>query len=332
MLRNLFLGSVSPQILHAANDGTGGGGGDDAAAAEAARLAAEAAGGDGAGSDDGSGGDEAAAAKAAADAAAAVAKATQPAKPAKDWRDREIAKKHAQIKERDAELAALREQLEATTRRATPAAADDPAAVEAARVAEAAAARTAPRVPAQSDDARIEARARQLAAAQTAEEQLAVAFTAGRAAHGGEWDGAMDNIRTLGGFDPDTMTDILATDNPSQVLFELGKTPERFQEVMELPPAKRRAQLVKIGMAPPLTPPKKAVSDAPAPVDPIAPGGNVLGAPKFDLYDQKIPFGSWEKSPFEAQKSDSDRNDEKWFAARRAEKEKSVGRPWSKQR
>lgn len=340
MLRNLFLGGVSHQVLYAPEDGSGAGGGADdaAAAAEATRLAAEGAGDGGAAGGDGGGADDAAAAQAAAEAAAAAAKAaTQAAKAPKDWRDKEIARKHAQLQAEKAENARLQEMLEAATRRpaaqASPAG-DDAAAAQAAAEAAAAARPAAPRLPAgQTDDARIEARARQIAAATSAEEQLSTAFSVGKASHGTEWDGAIENIKTLGGFDPDTMTDILATDNPAQVLFELGKTPERFQEVMELPPAKRRAQLVKIGMAPPPPPPKKPVSDAPGPVETLPAGGSGRsGAPTFDLYDAKIPFGSWEKSPFEAQKSDSDRNDEKWFAARRAQKEASTGRPWSKQR
>lgn len=86
----------------------------------------------------------------------------------------------------------------------------------------------------------------------------------GKKLYGKTWDGAMENLKTLGGFDFDTMQGILATDNPSAVLHELGSKPEEYQRIMELPPAKRLAEMVKIALPKAKVP--KGVSQAAAPV------------------------------------------------------------------
>lgn len=323
MLRNLLLGGTSPLFYRRPDDETGAGDPDpnletpnpDAAEA-AANAEAEA-------------------------AAAAAAEAAKPKPPQKDWRDREIGKKHAQLKAKETELDAerartaeiaaenerLRGLVEAANRRAPPADGTQPPALETTPARPAAPARA-------NDDDRIRAAAATMVAQQTAEQQMDAAVAKGKQDHGPKWDAAIDNLRTLGGFDQDTLVGILATDDPAKVLFELGSAPAdggepAYLKVMALPPAKRLNELAKMAMAAPAAPKKKEISDAAAPIEPIVQGGTAAREKPFDLYDQKIAPGSFEKSPFESMKMDSDANDEKWFAQRTKEKRESKGRPWS---
>lgn len=286
---------------------------------------------------------EAPAAGAEGEAPAKTVEAETPS-PKPDWRDKELNRKHAKLKtteqERDAErvknaeIAAenerLRQLVEAANRRAPVAGeAERPAAV-AERVAP-----VAPAKPAQSDDERIAAKAAQIVAQQTAEQQMDAAVAKGKADFGAKWDASIENLRSLGGFDQDTLMGILATDDPAKVLYELGHDPGDGNEpayirVMQLPPAKRLNELAKIALKTSNAPPAKKISDAAPPVEPIVQGGTAAREKPFDIYDQKIVPGSWEKSPFEVMKMDSEANDDKWYAARAEQKKNSKGRPWSR--
>lgn len=290
---------------------------------------------------------DAPAADAATDPPAAAA-AEPPQAPRSDWRDKELNRKHAKLKtteqERDAERARvaevtaenerLRALIEAANRRAPNVGEADrqpPPPVEPRTI------RTEPiRPAAQSDDERIAAKAAQIVAQQTAEQQMDAAVAKGKGDYGNKWDGAIENLRCLGGFDQDTLMGILATDDPAKVLFELGHDPGEGKEpayirVMQLPPAKRLNELAKIALKTSNAPPAKKISDAAPPVEPIVQGGTAAREKPFDIYDQQITPGSWEKSPFEVMKMDSEANDEKWFAARAEQKKNSKGRPWSRQ-
>lgn len=111
-------------------------------------------------------------------------------------------------------------------------------------------------------------------------------------------------LKDLGGFDQATMQGILATDDPSKVLFELGSKPENYQRIMDIrDPMRRQAEIVKLSLAPR---PKAKVSGAPAPVDPIGSGG---GTGNAELRD--------------------DQDDAGWYAQRQKQKRNSQGRPWS---
>jgi hypothetical protein len=98
----------------------------------------------------------------------------------------------------------------------------------------------------------------------------------GKKVYGAEWDKALANLQTIGGadgaFDVDTMLVIHGTDNPAKVLYELGRDPNKYHEIMDLPPHKRFARLGLLAAAPE---PRKKVSEAPPPVDSI--GGRSSG-------------------------------------------------------
>jgi len=286
--------------------------------------------------DDGSGSGEPAADPAAAapvetpvaadPSAAAAAPVVDPnaGKPQKDWRDKEIARKHARIKQLEEETAHLRALADAAVRpteRPVPAADPvDPAA--AAPVYHA----PAPQ-PQRVDDAAVERRAQQISDFRTLEDKLTDAVNTAKSKHGSDWDSAFDNIRTMGGIDPETLKIIAASDAPGEVLFTLGNKPEEFQRLMDLPPARRNTEIIKMGIAA-ATPPaaKPGPSNAPAPVEPITTAATT-GAAKFDLYDQKIE--KFESSPWENVKADKSTNDDRWFAERARQKAESKGRPWS---
>lgn len=324
MLRNLLLGGTSPLFYRSPDDETGAGDPDpnlETPNPDAAEVAA------------------AAEAEAAAIAAAEAAK---PKPPQKDWRDREIGKKHAQIKERDTQLEAarareaeitaenerLRGLVEAANRRTPPADGTTPPPVEIAPARPAAPARA-------NDDDRIRAAAATMFAQQTAEQQMDAAVAKGKEQHGPKWDAAIDNLRTLGGFDQDTLVGILATDDPAKVLFELGAAPPdggepAYLRVMALPPAKRLNELAKIAMKEaPAAPKKKEISEASAPIEPIVQGGTAVREKPIDLYDQKFTEPPDGRTWPDGMKGDSSDKDAQWYAMREAQKKASKGRPWS---
>jgi hypothetical protein len=118
------------------------------------------------------------------------------------------------------------------------------------------------------------------------QEQLQSTNAAGVAAYGkGGWDKTLDRLSTFGQIDPADFAVILDSDDPAKVLHELGNDPAKYQRLMDLPPPRRRVELVKISI--------KETAKAPAAVTPPA--------PKADLSDKS---------------SDAD-----WFAARRRQKE-----------
>lgn len=207
--------------------------------------------------------DPAASAAGAADPAAAVA-----ATPASDWRDKEIRRKHGQLqeerrrnKELEASLATANEMLRRVSGEAEPDPAATPARAPTARAAPASVANPA------DEDARVTQRAAQIVAQQNFEKASNDTDAAGRERYGADWQKATDTLATLGGFDIDTMNNILATDDPAQVLHALGSKPEEYQRLMDLPPARRFAEIVKLGLPAPKS--VRKPSNAPAPVDPV---------------------------------------------------------------
>ena len=114
---------------------------------------------------------------------------------------------------------------------------------------------------------------------------------------GANWTKATDNLRTLGGFDVETMQQVLATDDPAKLLYELGTNPDKYHEIMDLPPYKRFAEMVKLAAAPAPKPAARKPSDAPPPVDSLR--GQNRGDPN-DLRD--------------------DLTDDEWYARRQRQK------------
>lgn len=229
-----------------------------------------------------------------------------PPAPATDWRDRQIDRQHRKIKElegqasRAAELAAENERLkqlvEARDRTAPPAPGAAPAAP----------------APAPSPASRPEP-----ASAGVTEEAVRFKIDVENLTaklqtdHAKEWPEAAKNFEKVGGIPPTLMQDILGTDDPAFVLIQLGKNPEKYQNLLDLPPARQRNELFKIAQektAPPPAPPKP--SGAPAPVGHIAPPASAAPAGSINLYDDKV-------------------EDDRWYAERMRQKRESQGRPWS---
>lgn len=277
MLKSTLLASVRPYRA-AAGDPPGG----DAAADDAAKIAADKAASDDASVEAGDIADLAGdaadeAAKVAADKVAADALAAA-APPAETWKDKEIRRKHAQLqtaKRRESELEAENESLRAIAAR-TPKAdgetGDEPPARQPA--------------PSLSRD-EITQEAQRLVAQQNFDTSANNADAAGRTRYKADWDKATDTLKTLGGFDGATMTQILATDDPAQVLYALGSKPEEYQRIMELPEARRQTELVKLGL--PVTKKTAAPSSAAAPVEPL----NTRPRADGDALDDKLDDDTW---------------------------------------
>lgn len=290
LIRNLMSSSALFSFPRAAA-GEGDGAGGDSPATPAADGTGDAAGDPPAGD----------AALPAADPPAADPPAAPPA--VKDWRDREIAAKHRQnldlkrqnderqrrldeVERENADLRAIAER-----RAATPPADGEP---EPAPVP----ARRAPSTPAAPNPDAVREEAGRLVAKENYDRDCTATFNKGKTTYGADWDAAIDRLSTLGGpegsIDIDTMVGLLATDDPARVLYELGSKPDEYHRIMALPPAKRLNEMAKIASAPA---PKKQVSNAPAPVDPV--GGR--GANVGDELDDKLSDEDWYKRR-EAQK------------------------------
>jgi len=197
----------------------------------------------------------------AAEAAAAVgeAPAGMSEEEAEDWRDKEIRKKHRQIKERDDRIAHLeRENGDLRT------IAEKGGKLEVG--------------PAATQE-EIQRAAQQIVQQQTYQSQLSDINEKGTKTYGASWEKSLERLATFGTMDPNDMTAIMATDDPAKVLHEMGTNPKEFQRIMELPPARRQTEYVKISLKAPET---KQVSKAPAPTN----GIKQTVQPSADLSDK----------------------------------------------
>lgn len=215
------------------------------------------------------------------------AKVEQP-KPTKDWRDKEMARRSRRIDEergRAEELLAENKRLQdlvAASRQQPPAA--DGTTTPLAKT------EPAPDPERRFTQAEVRAEAQRLAAADKFRSDFKSAYDGGASKFGKDkMQGAIDRIDELGGLDYDHLSMILATDEPSQVLYQLGAKPEEFQRIMDLPFNRRIAEFVKMGLKPAAAPAPKKPSGTPPPVEPI--GG--LGGVADDRYSDKIDDAAW---------------------------------------
>lgn len=193
--------------------------------------------------------------------------------PKPDWRDKELKAKHRKQKELERALEEERQKRMA---------------------AEALAAKfnQVPETPPSTED-EVKRKAQELVAQERYIENCNKADARGKETYKESWGEAVANLEMLGGFDTQTMNGLLATDDPSKVLFELGKNPDRYHQLMALPYERRIIEMGKIAMAPS----SKSVSSAPAPVTPV--GGRAAPA---------------------SQTVTDDMDDDKWYAIRGAQK------------
>lgn len=216
--------------------------------------------------------------------AAAASEGGEPPDPEREtrWRDREISRKHAQLKERERQMEDLRrenESLRAIAERRP--AADPPADGETPPAAR----------PATPDTAAVRAEAERIVAQDNYTRDCNAADAAARKEFGADkWSEAVNRLTQLGGVKVEDMVQVLATDNPARVLYELGTNPEAYQKIMDMSPARRMNEFAKIATA---VAPKKKVSEAPAPVDPVRGGG---GGRTGDGLDDELEDDQWYKN------------------------------------
>lgn len=317
MLRSL-MGSVSHVPLYAAEKGAGAGGAEgDQPAADPKDPAGE--GAEGADNTEKPEGD--------------VSRET-PEAPAGDEPSREpplwMRKQQERLKRKaetaEAELARVRAENETLKARRAPEPEAD-AGTEETPPARQPARRAAPEVSDDEIDRRATEKAQQIAAQSQFVRDCNDTVSKGRELFGAkQWEQAATNIEGFGGLDPDVLREVLSTENPAAVLFELGRNGDKFEEMMELPPGKRLAAFVKLASAP--AKPGKKVSDAPAPIDEVNQSNRGDGG-KVDLYDPKLSgkrFANGASEPVEP----SEEKDAAWFAERARQKAASKGRPWSR--
>ena len=203
------------------------------------------------------------------------AKAEEPEvieEPKPDWKDRELKKKHAQIMQarrelesKDAELAALRAGKPPDLSQIAP--------------------------------QEVEARARQIVDEQRYIENCNAANESGQKNYGSQWKAAVETLEQLGGFDIPTMRGIMATGAADKALFQLGRNPDEYHRIMDLPIERRIVEITKLTEKAMVAP--KQVSQAPAPVRPV--GGTAAPA-KTELNDKM--------------------SDDEWYAAAKAQRAK----------
>lgn len=150
---------------------------------------------------------------------------------------------------------------------------------------------TAPLTP---EQVRIEAQ--KLNAKDKYDEDCNATDAAGRAAFGDKWSEAVAKLPKMGGIEIADMVNILATDNPAMVLYTLANNPDKYEQVMSLPPARRVNEFVKLGLKPlPKATSRegsKRPSTATPPVVPIT-GGRATAAKTVNLFDDKVPDEDW---------------------------------------
>lgn len=171
-----------------------------------------------------------------------------------DWKDKELKRKHAQIKERDRELETIRkenEDLRALAARQPIKEGDEP---------------VKERPAANMSQAQIQEAARQLRDQERYQDDLTRINADGEKNYRGEWAKSLENLATLGTVEMPVMQGILATDDPAKVLYELGKNPAEYQRIMELRPERRQTEFVKLSLK---AAPKQKPSAAPEPVETV---------------------------------------------------------------
>lgn len=310
MLRNRFLGSTTILPLYAPPDPPSGAAGGDLGDVrdQSARTSGDAAGdatadgGDGSQQASGGAADAAASGDGQADGSGEPPAGATPQEK-KDWRDKEIARKHRQLQDAKRENEELRRLIEAQNGGGTQRQDQQVQPTGGQQPAPQAGGQQPQRQNYGSKDEFDRAVAAAAAQSQL-ERDLDTTNAKGIEVYGrSKWDGAMQMIATLGGFEGDEFLQIMATDDPARVLYELGANPEAYQNIKELPPHKRQAEFIKIALA------KKApsVSQAPAPVDQVGSRGG--RADDTELRD--------------------DLPEDEWRRRRMIQKSKSQGRPWS---
>jgi hypothetical protein len=215
-----------------------------------------------------------------------------------NWRDKQINRQHRKIKESETQAIQRAEAAQPPPQQAAPQAQGAPPQAPRPQVA-----------PPSGIDPNTLAAARRQVLVERTTEQLN---------RNPEWTAASANFQKAGGIPEPLLDDVMATDNPAEVLIALGKDPNKYQELLDMSENRRRAVIYQIGMKLEKPEPKKEVkkpSEAPAPVQRLQEGGSAAMAEgDIDIYDPKFA---------------TPEHDDAWFRMRAQQKANSRGRPWS---
>lgn len=197
------------------------------------------------------------------------------------WRDRRIGKLTAKRREAQADNDAMTTILDG----------------QGTRPARAPAAKPGENLTAEQIEQRAKILAGQMSAQDKYDEDCNDANAAGVKDFGKKWNSALANLNKLGNVDVSDMVDILATEQPHVVLFELSD-PETYQRIMDLSPAKRRTEFVKLSLK---EPPKGKTAESKRPGDARPPvrqvnGGRQVAAQSVDLYATNVDDDAWYKA------------------------------------
>lgn len=111
------------------------------------------------------------------------------------------------------------------------------------------------------------------------------------------WDEAIKNLNLVGALGKNVSSEFLETvvelKNPSKILHHLGQNFEEAEKLVKMTPVKRAMELARVEAAlnAPPAPPPAPVSQAPAPVIPVAGGASKAGIP--DLTDSATKMSDW---------------------------------------
>lgn len=191
------------------------------------------------------------------------------------WRDRQIDRQHRKLKDREADLETLRAIQEGRLKPdGEPVATDENG------------------QPVYSE-AEVQRRAAEQAKQISTQEQFDArcneVFADGKNRFKDNWEKSLARLPKLGGIDADTMVNILATDDPALVVYTMARNPDTYQRIMDLPPARRFNEFVKLA----IKKEPKAASKAPPPVNPVQSARGASAAQRVDLYDDKVSDDEW---------------------------------------
>ena len=138
----------------------------------------------------------------------------------------------------------------------------------------------------------VEQRAAKKAAVDRANESFDsgcnLAFDKGVKQYGDAFTKALETCGSMGVLERAVVEDILVTDAPQEVLYQLGSNPDLALKIAKLPPAKRIVEFTRLSLK---APAKPATSKAATPITPINSGGG--NKPDFDPHDPKLSDEEW---------------------------------------
>ena len=103
----------------------------------------------------------------------------------------------------------------------------------------------------------------------------------------------MKGFTLIGGAPKPFLEAVTALEHGADVFYALGKDPGEAIHIIGLPPAKQAIALAKLEAKLTAPPPPKAVSRAPSPISPIAPGNEVDENAEPDPAENPKAYMAW---------------------------------------